>query len=76
MFEKQMSQIYFRGANTQVRPVWYGPTSLMKYFFFASALSIGGAEAVLVNRLAKQLHIYNSLKYALVEPSAGPTRTR
>jgi hypothetical protein len=29
--------------------------------------SIGEARAVLVNRLAKRLHIYNSLKYALTE---------
>jgi hypothetical protein len=29
--------------------------------------SIGGVGAILVNRLAKQLHVWSSLKYALTE---------
>lgn len=52
-------------------------TSEVIVFGFSSMSSfISGARAIFVNRLAKQLHMWSSLKYALTQSHAKPTRVR
>jgi hypothetical protein len=63
------NHLYITTLWLRLAPLYF--TSEAFFFLQLRENSIGGARAVLVNRLTKQLYTYSSLKYALTERHLG-----